>query len=138
MTSSNDSNEPTQDSYSGWAFRLLQVIFKGILYLPWIWIALFALFVLGAAAQVGHLPAYGQPDPKDAGAISFLYLPVMVTMFLVMGSSPIGMGIAAVRLLRGVPSFIKKGEVLSYLVGISLFFLFISSDFAGLMTWLGD
>ena len=134
----DDSTESTQEDYSGWAFRLLQVIFKIILYLPWIWIALFALFVLGTALQVGHLPSYGQPDPKDAGAISILYMPVIITMLLVMGSSPIGIGLAIVRLLRDVPTFINKGEVISYLVGIALFFVIISSDFAGLMTWLGD
>ena len=135
MTSSNDSAE--QD-YSGWAFRLLQVIFMIILYLPWIWMALFAVFVLGVAFQVGHLPSYGQPDPKDAGAISYLYMPVMISLLLVMGSSPIGIGLAIVKLLRDVPSFIKPGEAVTYLVGIGLFFVIISSDFAGLMTWLGD
>ena len=147
MTSSNDPADSadadkatgsSQAGYSGWAFRLLQVIFKVILYLPWIWLALFALFILGVTMQVGHLPVYGRPDPKEAGAISFLYMPVMITLLMVMGSSPIGIGLAFVKLLRDVPNFINRGEAILYLVGIALFFLFISSDIAGLMTWLGD
>jgi hypothetical protein len=135
LTSSND---PVQTAYSGWAFRLLLVIFRFILYLPWIWLALFALFILGVTMQVGHLPVYGQPDPKDAGAISNLYMPVMITLLLVMGSAPIGIGLALVKLLRDIPNFIRRGEAILYLAGITLFFLFISSDVAGLMTWLGD
>jgi hypothetical protein len=144
LTSSNDSTEAedsekgTEAAYSGWAFRLLQVIFRVILYLPWIWIALFALFILLVTIQVGRLPAYGQPDPKDAGSISILYTPVIVTLLLVMGSSPIGIGLAIVKLLRDVPNFIRRGEAILYLVGIALFFIFITSDVAGLMTWLGD
>jgi hypothetical protein len=135
VTSSDSS---TQEGYSGWAYHLLQVIFRIILYLPWIWMALFALFVLGTAVQIGHLPVYGRPDPKDAGAVSVLYMPVLIILFMVMGSSPIGIGLALVKLLRDVPSFIKRGEAFLYLIGIILFFLLTGSDIAGLMTWLGD
>ena len=135
MTSSDQS---TPEGYSGWSYYLLQVIFKIILYLPWIWMGLFALFVLGTAVQVGHLPTYGNPDPKDAGFVSILYIPVMIIMLIVLGFSPIGIGLALVKVLREWPPFIKKSEAALYLVGIAIFFLFTRSDVAGLITWLGD
>jgi hypothetical protein len=136
MTASD--NSPQQEEYSGWPYRLLQVIFKAILYLPWIWMALFALFVLGTAVQVGHLPTYGSPDPKDAGFISVLYMPVMVIMLTVMGFSPIGIGLALVKVIRDWPPFIKRNEALFYLAGMAVFFIIIRTDVAGLITWLGD
>jgi ABC-type dipeptide/oligopeptide/nickel transport system permease component len=135
LSSSNDS---ARQEYSGWPYRLLQVIFRIILYLPWIWIALFALFVLGTAVQVGHLPTYGRPDPKDAGAVSILYMPVLIILLMVMGSSPIGIGLALIKILRDVPPFIRRSEAVLYLAGIILFFFLTGSNFAGLMTWLGD
>jgi hypothetical protein len=135
MTSSDQS---TPEGYSGWSYYLLQVIFKIIIYLPWIWMGLFALFVLGTAVQVGHLPTYGNPDPKDAGFVSILYMPVMIIMLIVLGFSPIGIGLALVKVLREWPPFIKKSEAVLYLVGIAIFFLFTRSDVAGLITWLGD
>ena len=135
MTSSDQS---TPEGYSGWPYHLLQVIFRIILYLPWVWMGLFALFVLGTAMSVGHLPTYGSPDPKDAGVISILYMPVMIIMLIVLGFSPIGIGLALVKVLREWPPFIKRHEAILYLVGIILFFLFTRSDVAGLITWLGD
>ena len=135
MTSADQS---PQEVYSGWPYRLLQGIFKAILYLPWIWTALFALFVLGTAVSVGHLPTYGSPDPKDAGAISILYMPVMVIMLMVMGFSRIGIGLALIKLLRDVPPFIKRSEALLYLAGMIMFLIIVRSDVAGLITWLGD
>lgn len=133
--------EPANDTESGadhWGARLLLILARIACYLPWIWLALFAFYVLAVALQVGHLPTYGQPDPKDAGAASLLYMPVLVLLLLVMATIPIGAGLSAVRLLRGVPQAIRRGEAIAYLVGISLLLLFVMNDLAGLMTWLGD
>ena len=116
---------------------LLRVIFRVLLYLPWIWLLLFALFVISTAVQIGGLPAYGQPDPKES-TFAFLYVPVMVTLLMVMASTPFGLALAVARLWQGVPKFIRREEVIAYLVGILLFFFVTMSDFAGLMTWLGD
>ena len=134
-------NETTNVNGSGadhWGARLLLLLARIACYLPWIWFALFAIFVLAVAAQVGHLPTYGQPDPKDAGAASLLFMPVIILLLLTLATIPIGVGLAIVRLSRGVPQTIRKGEAIGYLVGIALFLLFVTNDLAGLMTWLGD
>ena len=128
-------NDPGVDH---WGARLLLILARVACYLPWIWLALFAFYVLVVGLQAGHLPSYGQPDPKDAGAASLLYMPVIVLLLLVMATIPIGVGLAVVRLMRGVPQTIRRGEAIAYLVGIALLLLFVTRDFAGLMTWLGD
>jgi hypothetical protein len=121
-----------------WGMRLLSWLAKLALYLPWIWLVLFALFVLAATAQGGHLPAYGNPDPKDVGFGGFLYYPIIVLLLIVMATIPIGVGLAAVKLLRDMPAYLSRREALAYLLGIGLVLLVSISDFAGLMTWLGD
>lgn len=137
-TIEKESANDTESGADHWGARLLLILARIACYLPWIWLALFAFYVLAVAFQVGHLPTYGQPDPKDAGAASLLYLPVLVLLLLVMATIPIGAGLSAVRLLRGVPQVIRRGEAIAYLVGISLLLLFVMNDLAGLMTWLGD
>ncbi len=133
------SPEPKKQSIAErWGMRLLHLIFKILIYLPLIWLLLFAIFVIAAAVQVGHLPAYGQPDPKDAGAVSLLYMPVMVLMFMVLASTPFAIALAVAKLWQGVPDFISRGEVYAYFVGIVLFFFIVMSDVGGLMTWLAD
>lgn len=117
---------------------LLRVVFRLILYLPWIWFLVFTVFVVLATVQVGHLPTYGQPDPKDVTLSGILYMPAVVIMFMTLGSIPFGIALAVAKLWQGVPDFIRTSEVYAYLVGIALFFLFIISDAAGLMTWLAD
>lgn len=134
-------NENTNGDGSGadhWGARLLLILARAACYLPWIWLALFALFVLLVTLQVGHLPAYGQPDPREAGAASLLLTPVIILLLLTMATIPIGVGLTIVRLTRGVPQSIRKGEAIGYLIGIALLLLFVTNDLAGLMTWLGD
>lgn len=123
---------------SHWGMRLLRALAKIGLYLPWIWLILFALFVLGAALQVGGWPTYGRPDPKAAGMAGLLYVPVLVLLLTVLATIPISGGLAAVKLLRGLPGFISKGEAVAYLAGLALLLLLTIGDLGGLMTWLGD
>jgi hypothetical protein len=118
--------------------RLLMLMAKLALLLPWIWLALFFIFVIAAALQVGHLPVYGQPDPKDVGTFGFLYYPVIVLLLTVMATIPIALGLAIIRLIRDVPKAISSGEAVAYLVGLALLFVIVISDVGGLMTWLGD
>lgn len=137
-TSNNKSGETGDPGADHWGIRLLMALARIAIYLPWIWLALFAVFVLVVALQQGQLPSYGQPDPKDAGTISILYYPVIVLLLTVMATIPIGLGLAIVRLMRGVPPQIRSGEAVAYLAGVALILLLTISDFAGLMTWLGD
>jgi hypothetical protein len=116
---------------------VLRIVFKGILYLPWVWLLLFLLFVLVTALQVGHLPAYGQPDPKDA-SLGFLTTPLLILLLVTMAAAPFGIALAIAKLWQDIPSFVGRREVLVYLAGTALFFLFIFSDAAGLITWLAD
>ena len=130
-----DANKPGADH---WGIRLLMLLARLSLYLPWIWLALFLIFVLGVTVQVGHLPTYGQPDPKDTGIFTVLYYPVIVLLLVVMATIPIALGLAIIRLVRGVPQAIPSAEASAYLAGLALLFVIVNRDLGGLMTWLGD
>ena len=123
---------------SAWDTLYLQIIVRAIIWSPWIWLLLFSLFVLITTVQVGHLPVYGQPDPKDAGLSTLFYMPTILLLMWVMGTTPFGIILTLVKLWKDVPQSIRRPEVLFYLGSISLFYLFVLSDAAGLMTWLAD
>jgi hypothetical protein len=117
----------------------VRIVYRFIVWSPWVWLTLFCLFVLATTLQVGHLPVYGQPDPKYAGLISTLfYMPTILLLIWVVGTTPVGVILTIIRLWRGFPKSVRWGEVIFYLGGIGLFYLFILSDVAGLMTWLAD
>lgn len=135
MSSSTDGNHNTAEI---WVSRLLSVTFRFLLWMPWIWFMLFGLLVLAAALESGHLPLPGQPDPKDVSTFGFLYMPSLTLLVMVMATAPVSLGITLVRLTRGIPAFLRRGEAVVYLLGFGLFLLFVLSDAGGLITWLGD
>lgn len=135
MKSSKDTLSPP---VSVWDSPYLQIIIRIIIWPSWIWLILFSLFVLTTALQVGHLPIYGQPDPKDVGLSVLFYIPTILLLIWVMVTTPVGLGLAIIRLWKSVPQSIRRQEVLFYLGGIGLFYLSVLSDVAGLMTWLAD
>jgi hypothetical protein len=135
-TAGSNDNRPAPDSH--WGMRFLQWLARVALFLPWIWLALFALFVLATTLYAGQLPSYGAPDPKQAGAATLLYYPTLILLLTVMATIPIGVGLAMVKLLRDVPDFYSKREAVLYLAGIGVLLVVTISDLGGLMTWLGD
>ena len=82
---------------------------------------------------------YGQPDPKYAGLVSTLfYLPTVLLLVWVMGTTPVGVILTLIRVWNGFPKSVRWVEPFFYLGGLGLFYLFILRDAAGLMTWLAD
>ncbi|MFN2107729.1 MAG: hypothetical protein ACK2U5_11430 [Candidatus Promineifilaceae bacterium] len=137
-TLKNNTGDKNQPGADHWGIRLLMLLARLSLFLPWIWLALFFIFVVAGTVQVGHWPTYGQPDPKDTGIFSILYYPVIVLLLLVMATIPIALGLAIIRLVRGVPQAIRSAEAAAYLAGLALLFVIVNRDLGGLMTWLGD
>ena len=117
----------------------VQIMYRLIAWSPWVWLTLFCMFVLATTLQVGHLPVYGQPDPRYAGLVSTLfYVPTILLYFWVLGTTPVGVILTVIKLWKGFPKLVKRQEVILYLGGVGLFYLLILTDVAGLMTWLGD
>jgi len=117
----------------------IPIIYRVIIWLPWVWLTLFCMFVSATAVQVGHLPTYGQPDPRYIGLISTLfYVPIILLLIGVVGTTPVGIILAIVSLWKRFPESVRREELAFYLSGIGVFYLFVLSDIAGLMTWLAD
>ena len=117
----------------------VKIIYRVIVWSPWVWLTLLCMFVLAITFQVGHLPVYGQPDPKYAGLVSiFFHMPTILLLVWVVSTTPIGVILTIIRLWKGFPKSVRWGEAVFYLGGLVLFYWFILSDVAGLMTWLAD
>ena len=125
-------------AFSVWKLPYLRMVYKLIVYSPVIWLTVFGLFILAVTVQVGHLPTYGVPDPKYAGLSSLLYMPTILLLVWVVSLTPVGLALSIVRLWKGIPKSVRWEEIVFYLVGLGLFYMFILNDIAGLMTWLGD
>ena len=54
-------------------YRLATLIFSFVLFSPWIFMFLLFTMAMGVLAQFGHWPSYGNPDPKQIGALSNLH-----------------------------------------------------------------
>lgn len=135
MKSSKGTTLPTP---SAWKSPYLQIMYRVIIWSPWIWLSLFATFVLITSLQIGHLPTYGQPDPKDAGLGTLFYMPTIVLLISVIGTTPVGIVLTLIKLWKGFLQSIRWREVIFYLGGLGLFYLFVMSDVVGLITWLAD
>jgi hypothetical protein len=118
--------------------RFWQALFAGVSCLPWLWLALMVLFVAAVSLQVGHLPTYGRPDPKDTAYLLVLYWPVLLlwspTAIAPILWSLLGLG----KHFFELPFIIRRQEVVTLLTGWALFLWLVLTDFGGLMTWLID
>lgn len=106
--------------------------------LPWAWLALLLIYAGATALSVGHWPSYGNPDPKQAGAIAVLRDPGWVLLFLAL-ASPLLMGlrfIAAVMLRQPIAPLMRPLLVLvaGWLIGVAMF----AFDLFGLANWWMD
>lgn len=121
-----------------WPANLLRFIYILIGCSPWLWLIVFGLFVGVVTVQFGHLPLYGQPDPKEAGPISILYFPTILLLVWGVGVTPIGLALAGLSLWKGIPKSVRLPELALYAGGLILFWFIALNDVAGLMTWLAD
>jgi hypothetical protein len=118
--------------------RYWQATFTTLSYLPWVWLATMMLFVTAVTLQVGHLPVYGQPDPKDTGYLLLFYWPVLLLLPPTLIGPLLWSGLALLRHFFDLPFLIRRQEVLLFLPGWLLFVGLALTDFGGLMTWLID
>ncbi|MEO0561186.1 MAG: hypothetical protein AAF125_03680 [Chloroflexota bacterium] len=109
--------------------------YRGVAVLPWIWLACFGVFLLIAAREVGHIPTYGNPDPKDLTRGGLLYVLAWLLLFPVLISPLLaGWAMATERLLaRRVQWWPLWAAV--YLTGYGYFLWVMTGPFG---EWLLD
>ena len=115
----------------------LQTLWRAICYLPWVWLILLAIFAVGVTIQVGHLPYYGNPDPKDTGILAPLHFLIILGIPTLFASIPIW-GISGIIIKLTTTYRFRWYDVVLYLLGMFMCGWVTFSDFAGLMTWLAD
>lgn len=105
---------------------------------PWAWLLTFAAFTAAVAVEVGHLPRYGNPDPKSVAGLQHLYL--VTAMFLGLAVlSPLIVGLhVASSAVTGAMSSIDRRALLSYGLGAALAISILVGDSLGLRNWLFD
>jgi hypothetical protein len=106
--------------------------------LPWAWPVLLFAYASVTAISFGHWPSYGNPDPKQAGAISILRDPGWVLLILALGS-PMLMGfrfLSALLLGQKLAPLMRPLIVLvvGWLLSVALF----AFDLFGLANWWMD
>lgn len=111
----------------------------GIFYAaPWAWLVCFAVFVIGVMLEVGHFPAYSNPDPKHVEGLESLYFGVVVLLFMSLASPVI---VALHVLVRAVfwPAWpFETLRLVIYALGAGLVAWVILGNPAGLASWLAD
>ncbi|NPV09131.1 MAG: hypothetical protein HPY83_14345 [Anaerolineae bacterium] len=110
-------------------------LFRLVGYLPAAWLLLFLSFVAWTSAQQGRLVAYGDPDPKRAGAAGVLYYPVILMLIGVIASVPVWSILALSSRFRLT---VRKRDLVIYLGSLALLLVLFRCDVAGLGTWLAD
>lgn len=103
---------------------------------PWAWLAAFGLLLGATILQVGHVPSYGDPDPKQvAGAWPLLWA-IYLLLILALMSPLIVAGETVVRLV--LKAGLKPRALALYGAGFALFAAIAFADAFGLMNWLRD
>jgi hypothetical protein len=118
--------------------RFWLVTQRVLLILPWLWLSLFALLIVGAFGQQGSWPSYGQPDPKAIASLGALVTPLILLMMVTLASLPFGFLFTTFAIWQGAPYSISKKHTVLYLLGVFLFLAIVIGNAAGLMTWLMD
>lgn len=128
----------TQPTSSPKVLKLWQFAQKTLMLLPWLWIGLLVILIIGAISQTGSWPVYGQPDPKQIRGLGALVGPFTFLMLLTLASLPFGLFFTAFAVQQGWSHSGSKKHALLYLLGVFLFLAILFGDLAGIMTWLMD
>ena len=116
----------------------LQRVYQLLASLPAFWLLLLGLFTLAVTVQEGHIPFYGNPDPKDTGLLVALYYPVLGLLPAVLASLPISFMLTLLAYWPRFPLVPQRGITLLNVLGLALFLLLIPGDPLGLVEWLAD
>lgn len=106
--------------------------------LPWAWLMLMAVFVTAVSITSGSFPTYGQPDPKHAGAVSTLYLPVMILWMIALASPAFAALYATDAAVRRQPLTPLLRPAALHALGWALMVTLFAADVFGLGNWLLD
>jgi len=118
-----------------WIGRCLVALFYAA---PWAWLLCFATFVAAVTHEVGHLPSYGNPDPKHLDRLSILYGLVVMWLGLALLSPFVVAMHAAGRAILYPAWPLERARLVAYVLGAGLTVYVIVGDPAGLRTWLVD
>ena len=120
---------------TSWLGKVPLVIFYAA---PWAALVCLAVFVTAVTLEVGHFPAYSQPDPKHVDGLSGLYLLTMVLLLLAC-LSPIVVGIHYAWARFAGRDHIGGGwSAAFYVLGVALSAFIVVGDACELRTWLLD
>ncbi|WP_295557987.1 hypothetical protein [uncultured Hyphomicrobium sp.] len=119
-----------------------QSIGRGLLALfyaaPWAWLLCFAAFTAAATYVTGHVPSYGNPDPKQIDDLWILYTLVVMWLGLTLLSPFVVAAHAFARVVSSPAPHLERQHLLVYALGATLVAYIIVGDPAGLATWLWD
>ena len=112
-----------------------RVLMWVICMLPTVWFVLFGLLVARAAAFAGHMPFYGNPDPKDL-PFSPHHISTLI-VFVMSFAAPFG--IAALMLMRRQLSLHgARLPIIIFLITFLAMILFLRTAGAPLGEWWMD
>lgn len=112
-----------------------RVLMWGVCLLPSLWFALFGTLVLRAVLLMGHLPTYGNPDPKDLGFPP--HLTATLIAFLASFVAPFGIAIL-VMLRKPLNLHGARGPIILFLVTFAVLLLFTLTIGRPLVEWWMD
>jgi hypothetical protein len=119
---------------TSWLGKVPLVIFYAA---PWAALVCLAVFVTAVTLEVGHFPAYSQPDPKHVDGLSGLYLVTMVLLVLAC-LSPIVVGAHYAWARLAGRENIGGWNAAFYALGVALSAFIVVGDAFKLRTWLLD
>lgn len=117
--------------------RAVGALTLGLFYAAsWAWMVAFAVIFALAVAQFGHVPSYGNPDPKWVAG-SWLPQWELFLLFFPAALSPLVVGgEAAWRLAR--KERLRVAALALYAPGFALFAAIMFADAFGLRNWILD
>jgi hypothetical protein len=116
--------------------RIGRLVLSAFYAAPWTWLLAFGVLFTLALAQFGHVPSYGNPDPKQVAGTWVPYWAIYLLLIPTLLSPAIVLTETVVRLVT--KSGIRARALAGYAVGFALFASIAFADAFGLMNWLLD
>jgi hypothetical protein len=104
---------------------------------PILFLVVFAVFTTVVSIDLGRLPYYAHPDPKDSG-FEWLYNGSLVTLVIAVYSLPFWVISTLMAYLTGIGFRPKLRDVLAYMLGASVITILFYVDPVGLGEWFLD
>ncbi|MEZ5891547.1 MAG: hypothetical protein R3C58_00135 [Parvularculaceae bacterium] len=105
---------------------------------PLLWLIVFGVFTAAAAAEIGHLPSYGAPDPKHLKDLAPLHLASSLLLIAAIFSPFVIASAATARLAFRIRPVIPRGLALLFFPAFIAAAVMVFADPFGLVEWLLD